>query len=68
MSLKSFHIFFVAASILFLIGFGLWFVLTSPSAVEEINVFGGLLSWSLAGGLLVYGIRFLQKYRNLRSQ
>lgn len=65
MSLKSFHIFFISASILLLIGFGAWFLATQPVSAEAINVFAGLLCFSLAGGMVVYAVRFLQKFKSL---
>ena len=68
MSLKSFHVFFIAVSILFLIGFGVWFIVSQPFSREEINVLGGLICFSLAGGLVLYVFRFLQKFKALANQ
>ena len=68
MSLKSFHIFFICASILLLIGFGAWFLVTEPVSAGAINVLGGLICFSLAGGLGVYAVRFLQKFKSLTNQ
>lgn len=65
MSLKSFHIFFISVSTLLFIGFGAWFLSTRPITVEEVNVFAGLVCFSLAGGMIVYAVRFLQKFKSL---
>ncbi len=68
MSLKSFHVFFIAVSILFMIGFGAWFIVSQPVSREEINILAGLICFSLAGGLMLYAIRFLQKFKALTHQ
>lgn len=65
MSLKSFHIFFISASVLLFAGFGVWFLVTQPVSAEEVNVFAGLICFSLAGGMIVYAVRFLQKFKSL---
>jgi len=65
MSLKAFHIFFIIVSILFLLGFGLWFFIAQPSGIEALNVFGGLLSFSLGGGLILYAVRVRRKFKNI---
>ena len=68
MSLKSFHIFFISVSILFLVGFGAWFIATRPVFQEEINIIAGLVCFSLAGGLVLYALRFLRKFKALTNQ
>lgn len=68
MSLRSFHVFFIAVSILFMIGFGIWFIASQPVSREEINILAGLICFSFAGGLVVYAFRFLQKFKALTSQ
>ena len=65
MSLKSFHLFFIVVAILFLLGFGAWFLLAGPSTHEALNVFGGLLSFSFGGGLILYAVRVRRKLRNI---
>ncbi|MEP0823225.1 MAG: hypothetical protein HRF44_10290 [Ignavibacterium sp.] len=67
MSLKSFHIFFISVSVAFFAGFGLWFLFADPLAVEVINVFAGLVCFSIGGGLVIYAARFLRKFKNLES-
>lgn len=66
MSLKAFHVFFIVVSILFMIGFGLWFLLEQPLGFEVMNVFAGLVSFTMAGGLVLYAVRFLKKFKSLR--
>ncbi|MBI2618722.1 MAG: hypothetical protein HYW57_01425 [Ignavibacteriales bacterium] len=68
MSLKAFHLFFILVSILFLIGFGLWFLFEQPLSLESLNVFAGLVSFSLGGGLVLYAVRFLKKFKSLRNE
>ena len=67
MSLKSFHIFFIVVAILFLLGFGIWFFMARPSPHEALNVFGGLLSFSIGGGLILYAVRIRRKLRNIST-
>ncbi len=63
MSLKHFHIAFITISVLFCAGLGAWclFVDGLPGTLRAM----GWLSLVGAAGLLVYGIRFYKKIRNL---
>jgi len=65
MSLKSFHIFFISVSILFSAGFGVWLLSEQPM-MESLNTLGALLSFSVGGGLVLYMIKFLRKFKGLR--
>lgn len=65
MSLKSFHIFFIGIAILFAAGFGIWFLSERPIAIEVMNVFAALLSFTVGGGLILYAIRFVRKFKDL---
>ncbi len=65
MSLKSFHLFFIGVSILFAAGFGAWFLTEQPIAIDAINVFAALLSFTVGGGLILYAIRFVRKFKDL---
>lgn len=67
MSLKAFHIFFIAVSALFFAGAGIWLLLAGPLAVEALNVLAGLTCFSVTGGLVIYGNRFLQKFKHISS-
>lgn len=62
MSLKFFHILFIVLSVLTTVLFGLWAILADlPSGFKT-------MGWaSLVGGilLLIYGIRFLKKAKNI---
>jgi hypothetical protein len=58
MSLKAFHLFFIAVSILLSIGCAAW------AFVNEMTVFG--LGFALLGiVLVVYGINFIKKSKRI---
>ena len=66
MSLKAFHIFFIALSVLITLGFAAWVHLglggeTPPESVFLMANASGVLSL----GLLVYGIHFIRKSRHI---
>lgn len=65
MSLKAFHVFFICASIVLCFMVGAW-------ALQQYRLAGATSSLSLAlafyvggAGLVVYGMRFLRKMREL---
>lgn len=66
LSLKAFHIFFIAVSVLTAFGFGVWSVL----AYAEEGGFGylamGGLSFIVGIALIIYGINFLHKLKHVR--
>jgi len=65
MSLKIFHLFFIAMSTLLCLGLGLWAVdaWRSDGATSWLVLAG--LAFVAGGGLVVYGNRFLHKLRKL---
>lgn len=65
MSLKAFHIFFIAMSVLLCIGFGVWEFVAYAQSGDVPQLLLGITSLLVAGGLIVYGIRFLRKLKNI---
>ena len=66
LSLKHFHILFIALSILLSLGFGAWGVrdyFSSDRGTTHLVL--GLLSFALAGALVVYAVFVSQKLRRL---
>ncbi|MBI3006631.1 MAG: hypothetical protein HYY49_14645 [Ignavibacteriales bacterium] len=63
MSLKFFHIFFIAVSSACAFGFSAWLLLGDGASHSTVNVLSGIAS-ALAGiGLIAYGIWFLHKFK-----
>jgi hypothetical protein len=65
MSLKAFHIFFIAVSILLAFGFGLWEIRAYTDSGTVGRLIAGLLSFGVAVGLIIYGIHFLKKLKHV---
>lgn len=64
MSLKSFHIFFIAASIVLCVVAGMWFIESFPA--RPLIGFGGAgVCFGVGASLLYYGVRFLEKFKRL---
>lgn len=63
MSLKYFHILFIALSVFTTLGFGLWAVLVNglPSGFRTM----GAVSILLGVFLTIYGIRFIRKSKSI---
>ena len=66
MSIKAFHLIFIAAAALFFAGFGVWAVFfdsaqEAGSAVESFGIAGFITS----AALIVYGIRFYRKAKSI---
>jgi hypothetical protein len=61
MSLKAFHIFFIALSIICCIGFSVW---SFVHVAENYTIFG-LLSSLASLGLMYYLFSFLKKYKGM---
>ena len=59
MSLKGFHVFFITLATLLAIGFAAW------SLVNQTAVPVGICSAVLALGLIVYGVWFVKKSKNI---
>lgn len=66
MSLKFFHIFFISLSILLALGFGVWEIDGFVESDDVIQLVFGLLSFCVAAGLIVYGVGFLRKLKNIK--
>ncbi len=65
MSLKTFHIFFIVVSVLFLFGFGAWNVTMYQSGGNVTMVAFAGISFLAGIGLVLYGIRFLRKLKKV---
>ena len=67
MSLKAFHIFFIAVSALMAFGFGGWGVYYHVTHTSIAFLLMGLSSVVIGIGLIIYGRRFLEKFRHIGS-
>lgn len=66
MSLKHFHLFFIAVSIIMLFGFGAWGVNAYMRNDESGTILSlAILSILIAAGLIVYDIKVAQKLKAL---
>ena len=65
MSLKAFHIFFIALSILLAIGFGIWELQAYADSHSTGQLIAGMASFIVAVGLIIYGVRFLKKLKHI---
>ena len=65
MSLKTFHIFFIIVSILLCFGFGVWLLLSGVTSSEGLAIGGGIASFAVGIGLILYAKRFLQKFKKV---
>ncbi len=65
MSLKAFHIAFIAASVLLAIGYGVWEIGAYTSGGSFAHLSLGVLAFLAAVGLVVYGRRFLRKLKHV---
>lgn len=65
MSLKTFHLVFIAVSILMAIGFGVWEVLMYAEDSATGRLIAALLSFAIAVALTLYGIRFVRKQKHV---
>jgi len=65
MSLKAFHLIFITASLLLVLGFGVW-ALVAYAKVGGFFYLGSGIGSGLGGAaLVVYGRYFLKKLRNI---
>ena len=66
MSLKAFHIFFITLAIAITMGFAAWVLMDgSPNSDQGSMKAMGICSGIIAVGLVVYGIYFIRKARNI---
>lgn len=65
MSLKAFHIVFIAVSVLLCFGFGIWLFLPNATESTAVSILGGILSCLVGMGLILYGRRFLRKFKHV---
>jgi hypothetical protein len=65
MSLKAFHVFFVAISTLCALGFGGWAVADYQRTGRGSALLLGVLGFAAAAALVWYGFWFLRKLKNV---
>ena len=65
MSLKTFHIFFIVASILLSVALGVWAVDDFGRSASLVHLALGLGSFMGSGVLAWYGVWFLRKLKNV---
>ncbi|MDX1643571.1 MAG: hypothetical protein R3244_04335 [Thermoanaerobaculia bacterium] len=65
MSLKAFHILFIALSIVLSAGLGAWGVESYLSQGSRGGLAFGVVFFLTGAALLVYGVKFLQKMREI---
>lgn len=65
MSLRAFHLFFIAVSILLALGFGVWELRSFARQGLPSDLVLGLLSLAAVVGLVLYLRAVLRKFRNL---
>lgn len=65
MSLKAFHVLFIAVSVIFAIAFGVWAFREYRVRSDVALLWLGVASWVGAAGLLIYGRWFLKKLRGV---
>ena len=63
MSLKNFHLIFIAVSTLLAIGFGVWWFRAFTVSGDIGDLIMGISSCIVGFGLIVYGVRFRRKIR-----
>lgn len=64
MSLKAFHIFFVAVSVLLAFGFGAWFFVNFADGHQALDLVWGALCIFSGIGLIFYGRYVLRKLKD----
>ncbi len=65
MSLKAFHIFFIAVSVLLTFGFGVWGVYYHLTYSNLWYLIMGTASFVIGIVLIIYGINFLHKLKHI---
>jgi len=66
MSLKAFHVFFVAVSVICALGFGAWAVADYMRTGRGGTLVLAVLAFAAAAALLFYGSWFLRKLKDVR--
>ena len=64
MSLKGFHVFFVAVCLVFTLAFGVWGVRQWQETGDQRSLYLGLAGFLFGAVLLVYGPWMLKKLKN----
>jgi len=67
MSLKAFHILFIAVSAILALGFGLWAFSEYRKSGDIMLLIAGLGAFGGAAGLVVYGRWFLRKLNGVNG-
>lgn len=65
MSLKAFHIVFIAISTLFAFGCAYWSMMKFMSGGDMLLVAAAVGSFASGIGLILYGVRFLKKLKHV---
>ncbi len=65
MSLKKFHILFIALSVATAFFFAAWLFLTPQAGVTAVRIFSGTVSLIIGLGLIAYAKVFLKKVRHI---
>ncbi|MBI3586081.1 MAG: hypothetical protein HY088_02995 [Ignavibacteriales bacterium] len=65
MSLKAFHIFFITVSTLCTFGFAAWLLLNDTASLSLLNILEAIAAFACGVALILYGIRFLRKFKHL---
>lgn len=68
MSLKWFHLLFIAVSTLLALGFAVWAVVSYAEAGDTTLLILGVLSFAGAAGLVVYGVKVRKKLKGLNTE
>ena len=64
MSLKAFHVFFIAISVLLCLGFGAWCLGSDDARGRSAYQIAGWISFALGLVLVAYEIVFLKKFKD----
>ena len=65
MSLKAFHVFFIAVSLVLSVAFGFWGVRDYTQTGNIVNLLMGIGGWILAVALVPYTVWFLKKLKKV---
>lgn len=65
MSLKAFHVFFIAVCLILLLGCGWWGIRDYRADGGTRSLYLGIGSWATSLALAVYGAWFLRKLKNV---